>query len=55
MRKLVTKEVMAKNEGQAQLYLDYLNGEAETDLRRYCYFLEHGVYPLNEQTVLPEL
>jgi hypothetical protein len=55
MRKLTTKEVMAKNEGQAQQYLDYLNGKAETDLRRYCYFLDHGVYPLNEQTVLPEL
>jgi hypothetical protein len=55
MQNLTTKEVIARNEGQAQRYLDYLNGEAEMDLRRYCYFLEHGFYPLNEQAVLPDL
>jgi hypothetical protein len=47
--------VVEMNQGQAQHYIDYLNGEAEMDLRRYCYFLENGIYPLNEQAILPEL
>jgi hypothetical protein len=55
MRELAKKEVVKRNQGQAQHYLEYLNGEAEVDLRRYCYFLEHGNYPLHEQAMLPEL
>ncbi|MGI4873951.1 MAG: hypothetical protein ACRYFX_22555 [Janthinobacterium lividum] len=55
LRHLTRKEVIDTNDGQAQLYLDYLNGEAEMDLRRYCYFLEHGLYPLKDHTTLPEL
>lgn len=48
-------EVVAANEGQAQRYAEYLRGEAEMDLRRYCYFLEHGAYPAAARPVLPEL
>jgi hypothetical protein len=55
VRELARKEVVEMNQGQAQHYIDYLNGEAEMDLRRYCYFLENGIYPLNEQAILPEL
>lgn len=55
LRDLTSKEVINMNDGQAQYYLDYLNGEAEMDLRRYCYFIEQGVYPPSTQTMLPEL
>lgn len=55
VRHLTDEEVIKMNDGQAQRYLDYLNGEAELDLRRYCYFLENGVYPTNPRIVLPEL
>ena len=48
-------EVIAANDGQAQRYAAYLQGEAEMDLRRYCYFLEQGVYPPDASTPLPEL
>lgn len=54
MRALARPEVIRVNNGQAQLYLDYLNGDAEMDLRRYCFFLLHGIYP-DDQAVLPEL
>lgn len=54
MRHLTRPEVITRNDGQAQLYLDYLNGKAEIDLRRYCFFLLHGVYP-DDHAVLPEL
>ncbi len=43
------------NGSRTQLYVDYLNGPAETDLRRYCYFLENGAYPTTEAVVLPPL
>ncbi|WP_315817874.1 hypothetical protein [Paraflavitalea speifideaquila] len=36
-------------------YIDYLNGPTETDLRKYCYFLENGVYPTDETKSLTEL
>jgi hypothetical protein len=55
LQDLTTEAVMQMNDGQAQDYLDYLKGGAERDLRRYCYFLEEGVYPPNDQTILPEL
>ncbi|MBO9728687.1 MAG: hypothetical protein J7623_08625 [Chitinophaga sp.] len=49
-------ELRALNEGHEQAYIDYLrSGAAETDLRRYCYFLEHYQYPTNEQVALPDL
>lgn len=38
-----------------KMYYDYLQGEAEIDLRRYCYFLEHGYYPYKEKIFLPDL
>jgi hypothetical protein len=49
------EELLKMNEGQAQAYTNYLNGEAELDLRRYCYFLLNGSYPMSETTVLPSL
>lgn len=52
---LADEKVVRMNDGQAQLYLAYLNGAAELDLRRYCYFLEHGVYPVHQGVLLPEL
>lgn len=54
LRYLTREEVIKSNEGQAQHYLAYLKGEAEMDLRRYCYYLEQGVYPPND-AILPEL
>lgn len=36
-------------------YVDYLRGDAETDLRRYCYFLENGSYPSKDGLQLPSL
>jgi hypothetical protein len=55
LRALQKEEVIKRNEGQAQLYLNYLQGAAEIDLRRYCYFLETGYYPATEDTALPAL
>lgn len=49
------EELVKMNDGQAQAYINYLNGEAELDLRRYCYFLLNGTYPIDENTVLPSL
>ncbi|WP_170172680.1 hypothetical protein [Hymenobacter rigui] len=43
------------NNGQAEAYAAYLAGDAETDLRRYCYFLENGQYPATANTALPPL
>lgn len=47
--------VQQANNGQVQAYLEYLAGAAETDLRRYCYFLENGQYPADENPALPSL
>jgi hypothetical protein len=52
---LTRAEVAKMNNGQAQLYSNYLRGEAETDLRRYCYFLENGEYPREGNAALPTL
>lgn len=38
-----------------KLWNDYLQGDAEIDLRRYCYFLEHGQYPTLDGVHLPPL
>ncbi len=48
-------ETIAANNGQAQRYAEYLRGAAELDLRRYCYFLENGVYPPAGLVALPVL
>ena len=42
-------------DGEAKEYIEYLNSSAETDLRRYCYFLENGIYPKTEIVNLPTL
>ena len=55
MRALQGEKIVKRNRGQAKLYLTYLQGAAEIDLRRYCYFLAHGYYPPTEDTALPEL
>lgn len=33
------------NRGREQHYINYLNSNAENDLRRYCFFLENNFYP----------
>jgi len=55
LRALQEEKIVKRNEEQAQLYFDYLQGAAEIDLRRYCYFLETGHYPATEGTALPAL
>lgn len=49
------EEFRRTNGDRVALYLDYLNTSAENDLRKYCYFLENGVYPDNIKLLLPEL
>lgn len=36
-----------------QLYIDYLNSDAELDLRRYCFFLLNNYYPAEDNMDLP--
>ncbi|WBA44198.1 hypothetical protein [Hymenobacter canadensis] len=55
LRHLADEGVAAMNDGQVQRYGDYLRGDAEADLRRYCYFLLNGSYPTDPQIPLPEL
>ena len=55
LRHLADEGVAAMNDGQAQRYGDYLRGEAEADLRHYCYFLLNGTYPTDPLVLLPEL
>lgn len=55
LRALQEEKIVKRNEGQAQLYFNYLQGAAEMDLRRYCYFLETGHYPVAKGTALPAL
>lgn len=52
---LNTDEVKKMNRGREQLYIDYLRTDAETDLRHYCYFLENGFYPTDDNMLLPDL
>jgi hypothetical protein len=54
LEQLKDPEVISSNGGRVQLYADYLNSDAETDLRRYCFFLENGYYPSGNVT-LPDL
>lgn len=45
-----------QNKKQAQDYIDYLNGEALLDLRKYAFFLLHKKYPfIEELNELPEI
>lgn len=55
LKELQKPELRNANGDRVQLYIDYLNGEAEVDLKRYCYFLENGVYPTNDTVKLPTL
>jgi hypothetical protein len=55
LSQLNSPEYYNKNVNGMQLYIDYLNGDAETDLRKYCYFLENRFYPASDIVRLPEL
>ena len=48
-------EVKKVNGGREALYVDYLNSDAEMDLKRYCYFLETGAFPSKPDSRLPDL
>jgi len=48
-------EVKKVNGGREALYVDYLNSDAEMDLKRYCYFLETGAFPAKPDSRLPDL
>ena len=48
-------EVKRVNGKRIQLYINYLNSEAESDLKRYCFFLENSYYPENANLALPDL
>ena len=50
---LKNSELIKMNQNQEKRYLHYLENEAKLDLRKYCYFLENGLYPNDES--LPEL
>ena len=52
---LYDPEVKRFNGGRIHLYIDYLNSEAETDLKRYCFFLENNYYPNDININLPDL
>lgn len=55
LNELKTPEIRKVNGSRIQMYIDYLNGNAETDLRKYCYFLENGLYPVSDTEKLPQL
>ena len=52
---LCTPEAKKEYGDHAKRYIHYLNTEAETDLRRYCFFLLYGYYPAPTATDLPPL
>lgn len=55
IKQLHTPEVVSLNGiDNINRYIDYLTTTAETDLRRYCYFLENGIYP-EAGALLPDL
>lgn len=53
IRRLSVPALRKHNGNRVQLYIDYLNGAAETDLRKYCYFLENGRYPTASDLLPP--
>ena len=55
IEQLNTDEVKKMNSDRVQLYLDYLDSDAEVDLRRYCFFLENNYYPASDSVLLPDL
>ena len=52
MNKTETKKV---NGDRVVLFESYLKSTAETDLKKYCYFLENGHYPGENIKTLPQL
>jgi len=48
-------KVSKVNGGREQLYIGYINSEAEQGLRQYCYYLDNGRFPTKENTILPDL
>jgi hypothetical protein len=55
LKQLNDPEIREVNGDRISLYIDYLGSSAEHDLRRYCYFLEHGIYPADDGTPLPDV
>lgn len=53
LKTLKNDELIRMNCNQEKRYKSYLENYAETDLRKYCYYLENGIYPSDE--TLPEL
>lgn len=52
MNKDETKKV---NGNRVGLFESYLKSNAESDLKKYCYFLENGIYSKANTTTLPQL
>ncbi|HEY9257641.1 hypothetical protein, partial [Chitinophaga sp.] len=53
---LYDDELQKANAGREKMYIAYLQSpEAEMDLRKYCYFLEHHCYAANDKVKLPDL
>jgi len=55
IKQLSHPDIHKMNAGREQFYIDYLNSDAEPDLRRYCYFLDNGRFPTESDTILPQL
>lgn len=55
LNELAKSDVRKVNGERIRLYIDYLNGNAELDLRQYCYFLENGSFPAKDVSSLPML
>ncbi len=53
LQHLKNDELIKVNCNQEKRYIYYLEKLAEMDLRKYCFFLDNGFYPINEK--LPEL
>lgn len=53
IERLKNPALINMNRDQEKRYTHYLMTDAEMDLRRYCFFLEHGYYPKNVS--LPEV
>jgi hypothetical protein len=50
---LTNGDLIKLNCNQEKRYRHYIENQAETDLKKYCFFLENGYYPTNEK--LPEI
>ena len=53
LERLKDKELIQSNYNQDIRYRYYLENQAAHDLRKYCFFLEKGIYPTTQK--LPEI